>query len=133
MTRSLNTRVQCAGLVVAGLALLAVAPGAAAGQNGAGGQTGGRPDLIGNVAPQLTLESPDTLTVSAGEPVSLRAMAADDGKPSRRAFSAFRAWFAEFDAAEWDVQFEQDASTGRLDAFASEALDDLRQGRATER
>ena len=56
---------------------------------GAGGQTGGRGDLIGNTAPQLTLESPDTLTVSAGEPVTLRTMAVDDGKPSRRGFSAF--------------------------------------------
>ena len=56
---------------------------------GAGGQTGGRPDLIDNAAPQLTLESPDSQTVSVGEPVTLRAMAVDDGKPIRRAFSAF--------------------------------------------
>ena len=56
---------------------------------GAGGQTGGRPDLIDNVAPTLTLESPDTLRVSAGEPVTLRAVAVDDGKPVRRAMPAF--------------------------------------------
>ena len=55
---------------------------------GAGGQTGGRPDLIGNTAPQLTLKSPSTLTVSVGEPVTLSAMAIDDGKPRRRGFSA---------------------------------------------
>ena len=44
-----------------------------------------------------------------------------------------RAWFAEFDAAAWDRQIEQDVAAGRLDALADEALDDLRQGRCTER
>ena len=38
--------------------------------------------------------------------------------------AAFRAWFAEFDAEQWDVQFEQDASSGRLDALANEAIED---------
>ena len=46
---------------------------------------------------------------------------------------AFRNWFAEFDAAAWDRQIEQDIAAGRLDALADEALDDLRQGRCTER
>jgi hypothetical protein len=40
----------------------------------------------------------------------------------------FREWFAEFDAAQWDLQIERDAAAGRLDALAAEALDDLRQG-----
>jgi len=31
--------------------------------------------------------------------------------------TALRAWLAEFDAAAWDRQIEQDAQTGRLDAF----------------
>jgi hypothetical protein len=44
----------------------------------------------------------------------------------------FRAWFAEFDAAAWDRQFEQDAAAGRLDALADEALSDLREGRCTD-
>lgn len=43
--------------------------------------------------------------------------------------AAFREWFAGFDAAEWDRQFERDVAAGRLDALAREALDDLRQGR----
>ena len=51
---------------------------------------------------------------------------------SAEELAAFRAWFAEFHAAEWDTQFEQDASAGRLDALADEALDDLRQGRARD-
>ena len=44
---------------------------------------------------------------------------------------AFRAWFAEFDASEWDAEFEQDVPSGRLDALAAEALGDLRHGRST--
>ena len=45
--------------------------------------------------------------------------------------SAFRAWFAEFDAEAWDKQFEQDVAAGRLDKLADEALNDLREGRCT--
>jgi len=45
----------------------------------------------------------------------------------------FREWFAEFDAAVWDRQMEEDVAAGRLDALADEALDDLRSGRCTER
>jgi hypothetical protein len=44
----------------------------------------------------------------------------------------FRRWFAEFDAAAWDAQFEADARSGRLDHLAAEALEDLRQGRTSE-
>lgn len=43
--------------------------------------------------------------------------------------SRFRAWFIEFDAREWDRQFEADVAAGRLDALAEEALADLRAGR----
>jgi len=46
--------------------------------------------------------------------------------------SAFRAWFAEFDAKTWDQQFEQDVAAGRLDALAEEALQDLRKGQCTD-
>lgn len=42
---------------------------------------------------------------------------------------AFRAWFLEFDASEWDRQIERDVAEGRLDAFADEALRELREGR----
>jgi hypothetical protein len=44
----------------------------------------------------------------------------------------FRAWFAEFDAATWDREFEEDVAAGRLDDLAAEALRDLREGRCTE-
>jgi hypothetical protein len=45
--------------------------------------------------------------------------------------AVFRAWFAEFDAANWDRKIEADAASGRLDALADEALDDSRHGRCT--
>ncbi len=45
----------------------------------------------------------------------------------------FRAWFAEFDADEWDRQFEADVSAGRLDWLVAEARRDLREGRCTDR
>ncbi len=45
---------------------------------------------------------------------------------------ALRAWFAEFDAAVWDRQFERDVAEGRLDALAEEALADWREGRCSD-
>lgn len=39
--------------------------------------------------------------------------------PDERA--AFRAWFAEFDAKEWDQQIEADAAAGKLDWPVAEA------------
>ncbi|MBI1746201.1 MAG: hypothetical protein HYR55_06400 [Acidobacteria bacterium] len=47
--------------------------------------------------------------------------------------AAFRAWFAEFDASVWDQQLEHDVAAGRLDRLAEEALQDLREGRCTDR
>jgi hypothetical protein len=46
--------------------------------------------------------------------------------------AAFRAWFAEFEAAAWDRQIENDVSAGRLDALAHEALRDLHDGNCTD-
>lgn len=46
--------------------------------------------------------------------------------------AAFRHWFAEFDAAQWDQQLNQDVATGRLDALADEALSDQHEGRTTQ-
>lgn len=45
----------------------------------------------------------------------------------------FRAWFAEFDADEWDRQLESDVAAGRLDWLIEEAREDLRSGRCTDR
>jgi hypothetical protein len=44
----------------------------------------------------------------------------------------FRQWFAEFDAAAWDKQIEQDARSGKLDSLAAEALADYSSGPARE-
>jgi hypothetical protein len=51
---------------------------------GAGGQTGTMPDLAGNVAPVLKIEGELKRRVKVGEPVSLTALATDDGKPRAR-------------------------------------------------
>ena len=51
---------------------------------GGGGQGGFRPDTVGNEAPALTVETGRELAAAVGEPVTLRAVATDDGKPGRR-------------------------------------------------
>ena len=56
---------------------------------GAGGQTGFHPDMMGNQSPNVTLNVPETMTVSAGEPVTLSAVVMDDGKPSPRSIPTF--------------------------------------------
>lgn len=50
----------------------------------------------------------------------------------KRELARFRKWFAEFDAATWDREFEEDVAAGRLEALAREALRDDRAGRTTE-
>lgn len=47
--------------------------------------------------------------------------------------AAFRAWYAEFDATEWDRQFEADVVGGRLDWLLNEARADNAAGRCTDR
>jgi hypothetical protein len=46
--------------------------------------------------------------------------------------AAFRSWFAEFDAVQWDRQIEADVAAGRLDELAKGAVEDLRAGRCTD-
>ncbi len=41
----------------------------------------------------------------------------------------FRRWFEEFDARQWDAQFETDARTGKLDAVAEQALTEYQAGK----
>jgi hypothetical protein len=52
---------------------------------------------------------------------------------SAEELATFRAWFAEFDAEQWDRQFEENVSAGRLDWLVEEARRDLREGRCTDR
>jgi hypothetical protein len=39
---------------------------------------------------------------------------------SSEELAAFRAWFAQMDAAAWDRQIEEDVAAGRLDVLAEE-------------
>jgi hypothetical protein len=41
----------------------------------------------------------------------------------------FRSWFEEFDASEWDKQFEKDVASGKLDGIASRAVSDFKKGK----
>ena len=40
-------------------------------------------------------------------------------------------WFAEYHADLWDKQIAEDAASGRLDAFADQALADHLAGKST--
>lgn len=46
--------------------------------------------------------------------------------------TAFRVWFAEFDAKRWDQQFEEDVAEGRLNKLAERARQQLRDGNCTD-
>jgi len=41
----------------------------------------------------------------------------------------FRVWFEEFDALEWDKQFEEDVTSGKLDNIADQAMSDFKIGK----
>ena len=45
--------------------------------------------------------------------------------------SEFRDWFVEFDAKNWDDQFEADVAAGRLDRLAEEAVREHQSGEST--
>jgi hypothetical protein len=50
----------------------------------------------------------------------------------KRQLSRFRAWFEEFDARQWDSQFERDVKEGKITHLAEEALSDYRRGISTD-
>ena len=43
----------------------------------------------------------------------------------------FAKWFEDYQADEWDRQFEADVAAGRLDALGRQADEDFEAGRAT--
>ena len=45
---------------------------------------------------------------------------------------ALREWFEQFDAEEWDKQFEEDAKSGKLDDLGNQAIADFRSGKSRE-
>lgn len=63
---------------------------------------------------------------------SIQEIEAAVKKLSPQDLSVFREWFADFDAAAWDKQFEADVAAGKLDGLAEEAIRDLEQGRCTD-
>ena len=50
-------------------------------------------------------------------------------KLSPSELAAFRSWFVEFDAAEWDRQIEMDSETGKLDRLAQCAIKEHKGGK----
>jgi hypothetical protein len=48
---------------------------------------------------------------------------------SRPELARFRAWFINYDAAEWDHQLEADVAAGRLETLIRKARRDHRAGR----
>jgi predicted esterase len=50
----------------------------------------------------------------------------------KKEFAQFRKWFAEYDAAVWDRQIEQDTAAGRLDTLVREALREHETARTRE-
>lgn len=46
--------------------------------------------------------------------------------------ATFCAWFAEFEAAEWDRRLEADSAEGRLDWLVDEAVAERRAGRCND-
>ena len=51
---------------------------------GAGGALSTTPDMVGNKAPVLSVDGAKHRTAKVGEPLSLAAVATDDGRPNRR-------------------------------------------------
>ena len=44
----------------------------------------------------------------------------------------FRHWYEEYDAKEWDEQFEHDVKSGKLTGLAEKAVSDYRAGKVRE-
>jgi hypothetical protein len=44
----------------------------------------------------------------------------------------FRKWFWDFDAQEWDRQFEKDALSGKLDSLAEATIKSFKSGNSPE-
>ena len=44
----------------------------------------------------------------------------------------FREWFERFDNEIWDIQFENDVKSGKLDKLANQAISDFLVGKCKE-
>ena len=43
-----------------------------------------------------------------------------------------RTWFEDFEAKEWDQQFEEDVQDGKLDKLAEQAINEFQEGKCTK-
>jgi len=43
-----------------------------------------------------------------------------------------RAWFEDFEAKEWDQQFEENVQDGKLDQLAQQAIKEFQEGKCTK-
>lgn len=62
----------------------------------------------------------------------IEALEREVEKLTREELAVFRKWFAEYDWQAWDRELEQDTAAGKLDKFASEALEELKRGETKE-
>ncbi len=51
---------------------------------------------------------------------------------NRAELAAFREWFREFEANEWDRRIEEDVQAGKLDKLAEEAIATHKAGETKE-
>jgi hypothetical protein len=51
---------------------------------------------------------------------------------SPQELAAFREWFADYDASDWDKQIEADALEGKFDEFAARALSHHQERKTTK-
>jgi hypothetical protein len=51
---------------------------------------------------------------------------------SQKELEQLQSWFLEFNSDSWDRQIEVDATAGKLDALAAEALEEYDAGKARE-
>ena len=51
---------------------------------------------------------------------------------SKDDFILFKEWFDEYEAKIWDMQFEEDVKSGKLNQFANQAISDYHAGKCTK-
>ena len=63
---------------------------------------------------------------------SLEKIKTEVTKLSKPELVSFRAWFAEFDAKNWDEKFERDVRAGKFARLAQKAQRQFKAGQCTE-
>ena len=50
----------------------------------------------------------------------------------RTELARLRTWLEDFEAKEWDQQFEEDVQDGKLDKLAEQAINEFQEGKCTK-